>query len=193
MSILAIAGSPSANSRSAHLLGWVADRLARNGQQVEQLAVRDLPAEDLLHARAASPAIQAALAKVAQAEAVVIATPIYKAAYSGLLKSFIDLLPQYGLTGKVVLPLASGGSLAHALAIDYALRPVLSSLGAQIIVPGVFVEDRLLKVDTEFSAVSIANDIELKLAEAADRLEFFLARNQTRDAGQEVARRVSNL
>src|SRR5256885_12419558 len=41
---------------------------------------------------------------------VVVATPIYKASYSGVLKSFLDLLPQFGLAGKVVLPLATGGT-----------------------------------------------------------------------------------
>lgn len=172
MTILTIAGSPSANSRSAKLLDWVEYRLAREGQRVERLVVRDLPAEELLLARTSHPAIRAALDQVDRATAVVIATPIYKAAYSGLLKSFLDLLPQYGLTGKTVLPLASGGSLAHALAIDYALRPVLASLGAQSIVPGVFVEDKLLQIDTEFGAVSVAHDIELKLAEAIARLRF---------------------
>jgi FMN reductase len=76
---------------------------------------------------------------------VVIATPIYKAAYSGALKAFLDLLPQFGLTGKVVLPLATGGSLAHVLAIDYALRPVLSSLNPLHVVTGLFVLDKLLE------------------------------------------------
>ncbi len=57
---------------------------------------------------------------------MVIGTPVYKAAYSGLLKSLLDLLPQYALAGKTVLPLATGGSTAHVLAIDYALRPVLA-------------------------------------------------------------------
>ena len=57
---------------------------------------------------------------------VIVATPIYKAAYSGLLKVFLDLLPAEALRGKTVLPLASGGSVAHLLALDYALKPVLS-------------------------------------------------------------------
>ena len=75
--------------------------------------------------------IQAALEQVAQATAVVVATPVYKAAYRGLLKEFLDLLPQFGLTEKVVLPLATGGSRSHMLALDYTLRQVLSSLAAK--------------------------------------------------------------
>ena len=67
----------------------------------------------------------ASLAQVANAQLIVVATPVYKAAYSGLLKVFLDLLPQTALAGKTVLPLATGGSPHHMLALDCALRPVL--------------------------------------------------------------------
>jgi GNAT superfamily N-acetyltransferase len=68
-----------------------------------------------------------------------VATPVYQAAYSGLLKVFLDLLPQFAFRGKAVLPLVTGGSPAHVLAVDYALRPVLSQLGAAHIGQGWFV------------------------------------------------------
>jgi FMN reductase len=73
-----------------------------------------------------------------------VATPIYKAAYTGLLKALLDLLPQYAFADKSVLPLATGGTTAHVLAIDYALRPVLTSLGAAHVAQGYFVLDRFL-------------------------------------------------
>jgi SsuE family FMN reductase len=85
------------------------------------------------------PVIQTAIDVLAAADAVVVTTPVYKAAYSGLLKVFLDLLPQYALRGKPVLPLATGGTPAHVLVIDYALRPVLTSLGAGAIGQGWFV------------------------------------------------------
>ena len=50
-----------------------------------------------------------------------MASPVYKAAYSGVLRVLLDLLPQWVFGGKVVLP-------AHALAVDYVLRPVLVAL-----------------------------------------------------------------
>jgi FMN reductase len=74
----------------------------------------------------------------------VVATPVYKAAYTGILKAFLDLLPQLGLTGKSALPLATGGTLAHVLAIDYGLRPVLQSLGTRHVAQGLFILDKLL-------------------------------------------------
>ncbi|MFG2653455.1 NADPH-dependent FMN reductase [Streptomyces sp. NPDC048436] len=140
--VLSVSGSPSATSRTARLLrhldGWLADQ----GHSVVPLDVRTLPPEALLGADFGHPAIVRAAELFAQADGIVVGTPVYKASYSGLLKSLLDLLPQYALAGKTVLPLATGGSTAHVLAIDYALRPVLSSMGAAHIVQGWFVLDR---------------------------------------------------
>src|ERR1700690_2954029 len=127
--IVNIVGSPSADSRTLALARTVAAGLSGQGFEVETINVRDLPAEDLLWGRVDAPGLRAALALVERARGVVVATPIYKAAYTGVLKSFLDVLPQFGLKGKIVLPLATGGTIAHVLALDYALRPVLSSLG----------------------------------------------------------------
>src|SRR3954462_8163926 len=102
-STLIVTGSPSGTSRTAKLAGLVAARLSRGGIDSSLLDLRGLPAEDLLHARSDAPAIKSALETVEGARGVVIATPVYKAAYSGLLKTFLDLLPQFGLRDKVVL------------------------------------------------------------------------------------------
>jgi FMN reductase len=144
--VLSLSGSPSPTSRTARLLRHLDDRLRRQGHEVVSLEVRSLPAEALLGADFGHPAVVAATELVARADGVVVGTPVYKAAYSGLLKSLLDLLPQYALTGKTVLPLATGGSRAHVLAIDYALRPVLSSMGAAHIVPGWFTLDKEVTV-----------------------------------------------
>lgn len=142
--IVNIVGSPAAESRTRGLIDSVGATLAKEGFEVRTINVRDLPAEDLLWGRADSPAIREAIGLVERARGVVVATPIYKAAYTGVLKSFLDLLPQFGLRGKIVLPLATGGTIAHVLALDYALRPVLSSLGAMHVVAGLFILDKLL-------------------------------------------------
>jgi FMN reductase len=138
MSVLLIGGSPSPTSSGSRLLHHIGDRLASHGHQCSRLHVRDLPAEALLHADLADAAIVRALAQVAAADAIVIATPVYKAAYSGILKAFLDLLPQDGLRDKLVLPIATGGSQSHLLALDYALRPVLASLDARFILPSIY-------------------------------------------------------
>lgn len=139
--ILVLTGSPSARSRTSALAHHVADELERDGHVVSVVPLRELPAQALLAADTADPDIAAAVREVIAADALVVATPIYKASYSGLLKVFLDLLPQAALQGKVVLPLATGGTVAHLLAIDYSLRPVLVSLGARHITTGRFVLD----------------------------------------------------
>lgn len=142
--IVAIAGSPSHPSRSYAVLEEAQRILQSQGTELDILLVRDLPAEDLLYARFDSAAINAATAQVTAADAVIISTPVYKAAYTGILKAFLDLLPQKALAGKPILPIATGGTLAHLLAIDYALNPVLGVLGATHILQGVYL------VDTQF-------------------------------------------
>jgi len=139
--ILVLTGSPSLRSRTAALGDHVAAGLSLDGHDVDVLHLRDLPPAALLSADTADLEIAVAVRQVIAADAVVVATPIYKASYSGLLKVFLDLLPQSALQGKVVLPLATGGTVAHLLAIDYGLRPVLVSLGARHIATGRFVLD----------------------------------------------------
>jgi FMN reductase len=136
--VLTISASPSATSKSAATRRLVDEQLGALGHTVHALDARELPPAALLGADTSHPAIAAALRLFEQAQGVVVVTPVYKASYSGLLKTLLDLLPQSGLAGKVVLPLATGGSTAHVLAIDYALRPVLSSLGPAHVVQGYF-------------------------------------------------------
>lgn len=143
--ILLIAGSPSAGSRSALLLDYCGAWLAQAGAQVAWLRVRDLPAQDLVWGDYKSPAIQAAGAQIAAARAVVVATPVYKAAYAGVLKALVDLLPADCLRGKLVLPLVMGGSLAHSLALDLALKPLLTAIGADHVLRGVYAVDAQLQ------------------------------------------------
>jgi FMN reductase len=142
--ILSISGSPSVTSRTGAVLRIVENRLAASGHTTETLAVRDVPPAALLGADLGHPAIAAAATAVERADGVIVATPVYKASYTGLLKALLDVLPQYALTGKTVLPLATGGSAAHVLAIDYALRPVLTSMGARHVVQGYFLLDTSL-------------------------------------------------
>jgi len=140
MSILLVNASTSRHSRTAallHVLRCKLDGMGWSGA-VQQLRIVDLPAARLLAGGWGDAEIERALYAVAQSTAVVFATPIYQAAYSGALKIFLDVLPHNGLQGKTVLPLATGGSAHHMLALDYALRPVLQALAARHVLPGVY-------------------------------------------------------
>jgi FMN reductase len=137
--VLVISGSPTIPSKTALLADMVAARLCAEETCVEHLRLLDLPAEDLVAMRVDRGPVAQAITAVSRADGLVIATPTFKASFSGLTKLFLDLLPQFGLAGKAVLPLATGGSLAHVLALDYALRPVLQCMGARCVVPSFYV------------------------------------------------------
>lgn len=167
--IALISGSPSAASRSTAILRDVQLQLSNRGLESALINVRDFPAEDLIFARYDSPIFNDAKNLVAGAAGVVVSTPIYKASYTGTLKTFLDILPQLALRGKTVLPLASGGSPAHLLAIDYALKPVLSALGATDLLQGVYAVDDQAKVMPD-GTLWLHDDLRLRLNGAVDQL-----------------------
>lgn len=169
MSVLLIAGSPSERSRTAALLEGVGQRLEVRGVQVDRLQLRNLSPQALLLADFGHPTILDAQKRVADARVLVIATPVYKAAYSGVLKVFLDVLSQTALKGKTVLPLATGGSPHHMLALDYALRPVLQSLGAKHILPGIYATDGQVALLPE-GGHRIEAEVGQRLDEAVDTL-----------------------
>ena len=133
-----------ANSSTSRVIG-VQKYIERVVSDAKSVKVHQLPAEDLISANFKSEAIIAANTLVEAAEVVIILTPVYKAAYSGILKTYLDLLPQKGLENKIVIPVAIGGTLHHLLAIDYSLKPVLSSLGATNILQGVYILDQYVQ------------------------------------------------
>lgn len=149
MNVLLLGGSPSAPSTTWRLQQLVGERLAALRYRTVALQVRELPGNALLRADFKDPAIVDAIAQVAEADAIVIGTPVYKASFSGALKAFLDLLPQDGLNGKLVLPLATGGSQSHMLALDYALRPVLASLSPRHVLPSIYATSEQLPWDAE--------------------------------------------
>lgn len=142
--VLLISGSPALNSRSSHLLAFAASTLDAWNVSNDTVSILDFPAEDLIQARYESESFTAFKAKVETARAIIIATPIYKGSFTGGLKALLDILPQNSLRGKTIVPIATAGTQAHLLAIDYSLKPVLSVLGATDLRQGVFV------VDTQF-------------------------------------------
>lgn len=136
--IVSLAGSPDADARCSFLADLVGRELQRLGHGVDRLDVRELPSRALLHGDRGDPQLQQALAQVAAADALLVATPASNLAYSGVLKLFLDLLPPQGLAGKLVVPvLTAPSALPLIAASEYALKPVLSSLGVTRQLPGV--------------------------------------------------------
>lgn len=173
MTILLLGGSPAAPSSTGRLLDHVGDKLAALGHRLSKLNVRDLPAKALLHADFADLALKRALDAVAEADAIVIATPVYKASFTGILKAFLDLLPQDGLKDKLVLPLATGGSQSHMLALDYALRPVLQALDARQVFTSIYATSQQL-VWNDVSGLTVDPSIAWRVQAGVDALSAAL-------------------
>ena len=176
MLVVTLGGSPSQRSRSGVLLEHAKRWLNQQGVEVVSYQVRDFPAEDLLHARFDSPKIIDLLQQIENADGLVIATPVYKASFSGALKTVLDLLPERALSHKVVLPIVTGGSIAHMLAVDYALKPVLSALKAQEMLHGIFAEDSQIAYGEGSAQAQLVQVLEQRLQESLEQFYSALAR-----------------
>ena len=176
MLVVTLGGSPSQRSRSGVLLDHAKRWLNQQGVEVVSYQVRDFPAEDLLHARFDSPKIIDLLQQIENADGLVIATPVYKASFSGALKTVLDLLPERALSHKVVLPIATGGSIAHMLAVDYALKPVLSALKAQEMLHGIFAEDSQIAFGEGSAQAQLVPVLEQRMNESLEQFYSALAR-----------------
>jgi FMN reductase len=86
----------------------------------------------------APTALESMINTVVSADALIVVTPIFSTSYSGLFKSFIDVLDPDALRGKPVLIGANAGTARHSLAIDYAIRPLFAYLHADAVSTGVF-------------------------------------------------------
>lgn len=128
--LVVVSGNPRPGSRTLGLARTVGRRLAASLDLPEQETVDLAPlAPEVL---TGSADVAAARARVAAARLVVVATPVYKGAYTGLLKAFLDGYGPDGLADVVVVPVVVSASPAHALAGDTQLRPVLVELGAVV-------------------------------------------------------------
>ncbi|MGW1537766.1 CE1759 family FMN reductase [Streptomyces aureus] len=84
------------------------------------------------------PALSAAIDDVTSADGLIVVTPVFSASYSGLFKSFFDVLDQGVLAGKPVLIAATGGSGRHSLVLEHAVRPLFAYLRAVVVPTGVY-------------------------------------------------------
>jgi FMN reductase len=86
-----------------------------------------------------SAAVEDAMEQVTGADLLLVASPTYQGTYTGLLKVFLDRLPNQALAGTVAFPLLVMGAPQHALAVEVHLRPLLVELGATVPTPGLAV------------------------------------------------------
>lgn len=127
---------------STRLLG---DRLAAAaGRQadvdVEVVELRDLAVEIAHNFTNGFPGrkLAAAIDAVTSADGLIVVTPVFSASYSGLFKSFFDVIEKDALAGLPVLIAATGGTARHSLVLEHALCPLFAHLRAVVVPTGVY-------------------------------------------------------
>ncbi|MFI6617387.1 FMN reductase [Streptomyces sp. NPDC050528] len=123
----------------------LADRLANATAgvapaEIQVVELRDLAVEIAHNLTNGFPGkkLAVALDAVAEADGLIAVTPVFSASYSGLFKSFFDVLERDALVGKPVLIAATGGSARHSLVLEHALRPLFAHLRAVVVPTGVY-------------------------------------------------------
>jgi len=149
--VTALVGNPRPRSRTYRVAVRCAERIAAviDGSRVEAIDLIDLGPELLGEG---SRAIGEVRARLSSSAVLVVASPTYKATYTGVLKLLFDQIPAGELSGTVGLPLMVGGAASHALAVDVHLRPLLIEVGCSCPTAGLFVQEaELAKLDETLS------------------------------------------
>ncbi|MGW6279516.1 NADPH-dependent FMN reductase [Kribbella sp. NPDC055071] len=151
-SVVTVVGNPRAGSRTAAAAASVAELLASElgtPYRIDELVDLVTFAPAIFQGDRAvdeeRAALESAVDLVSSASVIVVGTPVYKGSYTGLLKSFFDILRPQALAGTVVVPVTVSAAPSHKLLADQHLRPVLAELGASVPVPGVILEERDLE------------------------------------------------
>ncbi len=117
-----------------------------------------------------APFARAAVETILHADALVVASPVYKGSYSGLFKHLFDLIDPSALAGKPVLLAATGGGDRHALVIEHHLRPLFGFFEAQTLPSGVYASESDFTDGRPASAALLA-----RLDRAVGQFDAFLA------------------
>ena len=131
---------PSSTRLLADRLADATVRAAHEPVEVDVVELRPLahPLADHLLTGFATGELAEALETVRRADALIVVTPVFSASYSGLFKTFFDVLEPGTLEGKPVLVGATAGTARHSLVLEHALRPLFSYLRATVVPTGVF-------------------------------------------------------
>jgi FMN reductase len=132
--VLAVSGNPRVGSRT-HRVGVSLATALAGGEPVSELEVITVADQLFTAPDQRSAELKEAVTTLQSADLAIIATPVYKASYTGLLKSFLDLYNAGDLAGVIAIPVVVSGSPAHAFVGEIHLRPLLTELGATVATP----------------------------------------------------------
>lgn len=141
LSVVAVVGSTHRPSKTAVLVEAILDELAAVlpvDTHVVRLEEIGPQLAGALHRGQLPAAVESELTRIEHADLLVVATPVYRASFTGLFKHLFDLIGQYTLVDTPVLLAATGGTERHSLMLDHAMRPLFSYLHAVPLPTGVY-------------------------------------------------------
>jgi len=153
---ITLVGNPKIGSRTKHvaeeaarqLAGWLGEQDVKVSSTMVDIAELGAGLLDW-----ESKPVNDVLARIAACQLLVVASPTYKATYTGLLKLLLDRIPMEGLAGRVAIPVMVAAAPIHVLAVETLLRPVLVELGACCPTRGLVVlESKLGELETVVGA-----------------------------------------
>jgi FMN reductase len=155
MKLVAVLGSVTPPGRLRSATEFALDYAARSGRDLDtellDLAEYRISFADGRPLEAYGDDTAAVVGRIESSNAVLIATPVYRATFTGALKNLLDLTPVDGLRNKPVAILAMGATLHHYLGADWQLRMVLSWFGALMLPTSVYLDS------TQFSAGKLSD------------------------------------
>ncbi len=183
--VVVVSGSWKTPSKTRTLTDAVADALQKHrpietikidlaevGSQIAQLTTTS----------DADPKLTSLFSAVASADLLIVGSPIYKAAYTGLFKHFFDLIDPQALISKPVLLTATGGSLHYALVLEHQFRPLFSFFRAQTLPNTVYA------VESDFeNGVLISQSVKDRIEKVALEAEGEIERHLQRSRASRVA------
>lgn len=167
LSVVGVSGSTHSPSRTTALVSSILDVVARDRAVETHLVEVDRIGPGLagtVRRSELADEVQEELARIESADLLVVASPVYRASYTGLFKHLFDFVEQYALVGTPVLLAATGGSERHGLMIEHQLRPLFGFFQSLTLPNGIYASD------ADFTDYRISND------ELHERIETAVAR-----------------
>lgn len=144
--ILSIAGCPAITSGANAVLWYAQKALERAGMLVDTINIRHFPAEDLLHGRSSSIALQNGRHLLQQVTSVMIAVSVRNSGYPTALQALFDLLPVDAFDGKKVVLYISAATPMQFLACETSLKARFTTAGVDEILDAVYLPERLIRL-----------------------------------------------
>lgn len=147
--VVLVIGNPKAQSRTSQIASEVARQLIvlmkNDGLYATSRTIELAELSPYIFDRE-NQKIKESIEQLSSSNLIIVASPTFKATYTGLLKSYFDLFPPEGLKGKLAISLMVGAALHHSLSVEVFLKPLLVELGASCPTKGLYVLDSQMEI-----------------------------------------------